>query len=529
MTIARYKSLLGLAGALAVVGSTTASAAGTVSKASDSPLTFTGCTVGATTPPNPPAFNYRDSEVEPYVAANPQNGNLIGVWQQDRWSNGGAHGLTAGSSTNGTSWSDVPLPFDSCGAPSDPTAAKFNRASDPWVSIGPDGTAYTVSISVNVNNNDNAVLASTSSNGGSTWSSAKTVKFDAGTSPTLFEVTQFFNDKESVTADPTHPGTAYVVWDRLVSPSASFESDLRARAFHGPSWFSKTTDFGQHWTTKQIFDPGSKNQTIGNVIVVDSNTGSLYDFFNLILSTGPKSPRGFNVAFLKSTDGGGTWSGPTIVNSLQSVTVTDPKNVNPRTNSAPAPSRTSDFNPEPAIDASSGQLYVVWEDGRFSSGAHDDIVVSTSIDGGKSWTTPKRVDQPNGQFAFTPNVAVASDHSVGITYYQWSPTSLGSEPTNYMIRRASPSDVSSTNADSLDAKAATTVMGSFNTLDAPFAGGYFLGDYAAVTNVGSSFVPFFVATNCTDTSCSALTSVTPPANRTATNKNSTDVFAGTGF
>jgi hypothetical protein len=342
-------------------------------------------------------------------------------------------------------------------------------------------------------------------------------------------VTQFFNDKESVTADPTHPGTAYVVWDRLVSPSASFESDLRARAFHGPSWFSKTTDFGQHWTTKQIFDPGSKNQTIGNVIVVDSNTGSLYDFFNLILSTGPKSPRGFNVAFLKSTDRGGTWSGPTIVNSLQSVTVTDPKNVNPRTNSAPAPSRTSDFNPEPAIDASSGQLYVVWEDGRFSSGAHDDIVVSTSIDGGKSWTTPKRVDQPNGQFAFTPNVAVASDHSVGITYYQWSPTSLGSEPTNYMIRRASPSDVSSTNADSLDAKAATTVMGSFNTLDAPFAGGYFLGDYAAVTNVGSSFVPFFVATNCTDTSCSALTSVTPPANRTATNKNSTDVFAGTGF
>ena len=36
---------------------------------------------------------YLNSEVEPFVAANPANAaNLIGVWQQDRWSNGGAQG-----------------------------------------------------------------------------------------------------------------------------------------------------------------------------------------------------------------------------------------------------------------------------------------------------------------------------------------------------------------------------------------------------------------------------------------------------
>jgi len=499
-----------------------------VATASDSPPTYTGCTTGAT---SSPSFNYRNSEVEPFISGNPTNkSNLIAVWQQDRWSNGGAHGLTAGSSNDGgKTWTDVPLPFDACAAPNDVNVNIYNRASDPWVSVGPDGRAYAVSISVNVNTNDNGVFATTSADGGSTWSSAKALKTDAGTSTAIFEVTQFFNDKESVTADPTQAGTAYAVWDRLVSPSSSFEADIRSKDFHGPTWFSKTTNGGQTWQTKQIFDPGNKNQTIGNVVVVDPTTGTLYDFFNMILSSGPSSPRGFNVAFLKSIDGGDTWSGPTIVDKLLSVPVTDPTNIDPRTNNPPAPSRTSDFNPEVAIDPATGHLYAVWEDGRFSGGGHDDIVITTSADGGATWSPAKRVDAPNGQFAFTPNVAVASDGTVGVSYYQWQSTSTGSELADYWIRRASPSAIVSTNTDSLDATAATHVSGPFNTLDAPFAGGYFLGDYNGLTSVGTSFSPVFVATTCTNLSCRALTSVTNPANRAPTGNNSTDVLVGRGF
>ena len=45
---------------------------------------------------------YPNSEVEPFVAVNPANAaNLIGVWQQDRWSNGGAKGLLGASSFDG--------------------------------------------------------------------------------------------------------------------------------------------------------------------------------------------------------------------------------------------------------------------------------------------------------------------------------------------------------------------------------------------------------------------------------------------
>src|SRR5207248_9240591 len=119
-------------------------AVGLTTRASDSPPTYTGCTIGATHPPNRPSFNYRNTEVEPYLAVNPANSaNLIGVWQQDRWSDGGAHGLTAGASFDGgLTWTDTPLPFDACAAPSDPIASIYNRASDPWVSIRPDATAY---------------------------------------------------------------------------------------------------------------------------------------------------------------------------------------------------------------------------------------------------------------------------------------------------------------------------------------------------------------------------------------------------
>ena len=58
-----------------------------------------------------PGTNYPNAEVEPYVAFNPAtigttHVNVVGVWQQDRWNNGGAHGLVAGfSSDRGATWS----------------------------------------------------------------------------------------------------------------------------------------------------------------------------------------------------------------------------------------------------------------------------------------------------------------------------------------------------------------------------------------------------------------------------------------
>src|SRR6266699_4465280 len=371
-----------------------------------------------------PGTNFVNAEVEPYVAANPHlAGNIVGVWQQDRWNNGGAHGLVAGFSFDGgATWGETTLPFSVC-APNailDPfTGAPYDRASDPWVSIGPDGTAYAVGLLATNNtisgNNDTGVATVTSSDGGKTWGNQRLIKSDKGTSP-VFEFTHFFNDKESITADPIHGGTAYVVWDRLKAPSHSPDADLRAHAFRGPTWFSKTTDGGKTWTgTRAIFDPGQNSQTIGNQIVVDPTTGVLYDFFERFQTTGSPffTPRGNSIEVISSADRGTTWSKPTVVAAEQTIADTDPN--------TGAAIRTGEALPEVAIDTTTGQLYVVWEDARFTGGAANEVAISTSARGGAHWSAPKRVNTntPNNRPGFTPSVSVNSAGTVGVTFYDF--------------------------------------------------------------------------------------------------------------
>ncbi|HEV8636172.1 MAG TPA: sialidase family protein [Chloroflexota bacterium] len=507
---------------------------------------FADCTVGAGT-----GRSYVKSEVEPFGVVNPTNpSNIVTVFQQDRWSNGGAHGLAAGVTQNGgRSWTVVPLPFSQC-ATGTPADLQYERASDPWVSFGPGApgnpggvTAYTVSLSFNQSpgKNGNTVGAAVSYDGGLTWRHAQSLRSDAATGvalPVPDSNFQFFHDKESVTADPAEPGHAYVVWDVLIGPNMSVEADLHASAFTAFTLFSRTTDFGRTWSPARVINTNAhpteqNNQTIGNVIVVDPRNGTLYNFFNQIFNTGsnaggnPGGAHGFNVAFQKSTDGGDHWSPPRIIAPLLSVGVADPNNVDPRTNEPPAPLRTGDILPAPSIDPATGDLYVVWQDARFSG--HDEIVISTSGDGGATWTAPKRVSTPTGQPAFTASVAVSSG-AVGVTYYQLGATSPGSMPTTYVIKEFPRSAVTSRTPNSIDSGvAATLVAGPFNMLDAPFALGYFTGDYEALATAGGGFVPVFVQGACGQSlSCRALTSVTPPADRDPTGNDSTDVFVGTG-
>src|SRR5436190_13154657 len=74
------------------------------------PSPFANCTIGG------PGTVYVNAEVEPWVAVNPSNpNNIVAVFQQDRWSNGGAHGLvTATSQDGGQTWSQTFAHFSSC-------------------------------------------------------------------------------------------------------------------------------------------------------------------------------------------------------------------------------------------------------------------------------------------------------------------------------------------------------------------------------------------------------------------------------
>jgi len=122
---------------------------------------------------------YQNAEVEPSVAVNPTNpDNIVGFWQQDRWSDGGAHGLRAGVSLDGgQTWSHSAPRFSRCaGGTGD--AGGYHRSSDPWVSFSPNGVVHAISISFDNDTPRNAVLASRSADGGQTWSDPAVLRFD---------------------------------------------------------------------------------------------------------------------------------------------------------------------------------------------------------------------------------------------------------------------------------------------------------------------------------------------------------------
>jgi hypothetical protein len=164
-----------------------------------------------------------------------------------------------------------------------------------------------------------------STDGGLTWSTPRVVIRDTDAN--------VFNDKQTITADPHDSRFVYAVWDRLVFPHerASVQSSFRALGYRGPTWFARSTDGGATWErARMIYDPGQVNQTIGNQIVVLPN-GHLVNVFDLIFNfKNAKGVRGLNVALIRSTDRGATWSkSPIIVDKLGTIGNFDPETGDP--------------------------------------------------------------------------------------------------------------------------------------------------------------------------------------------------------
>jgi hypothetical protein len=480
-----------LSAGLAWAGVFTASTPKKVSGASP----FASCTADA----GQTATNFPNTEVEPWVDVNPTNtDNIVATWQQDRWSDGGSRGLVAGVSNNGgKNWSEVVIPkVSACSG-----NASYLRASDPWLSFAPNGDLYHIALSANggitaAGFPNSAVLVSKSTDGGSTWGDPISLRADNG--PNIL------NDKESVTADPKNSHYAYAVWDRLDNAGNAdpVQVFLHAIGSRGPTWFSRTTNGGESWEpARRIYDPGEVNQTIGNQIVVRPN-GDLFDFFDVIFTfKNSNQIRGFNVGFIRSSDKGATWSGAKIIDKLNRVTVRDPDNGRIV--------RTADFNPDVAVDPASGNLYAVWQDGRFSGGARSDIAFTMSTDGGSSWSPTVKLDQNSaGTSAFLPSVHVAADGTVGVSYYDFrNNTPATGLPTDHWFLHCH------SNTDCSDPAnwAENHIDGGFDTEKFPTPGGrFFPGDYLGLTAIGNSFGSLYIKSGSTSPSADAFWATVGP-------------------
>jgi len=410
-------------------------------------------------------------EVEPYVAVNPTNpANVVGVWMQDRF-----RGLVAGVSLDGgATWRQVVLPgLTRC------TGGQFDYAFDPWVSFGPGGALY-LSASVFGDAGQGAILASTSTDGGLTWSDPV---------PLIAETDPMVEDHgESITADPTDKDLVYGVWTHFPAPKGKV-------GVQGPAFFAQSSDGGATWRrARQIFDPGPNKLTTGNEIVVLPD-GELVNGFTLI-AVGAQGQVQSSVAVLRSNNRGRHWSRETIVNRLQSVGTTDPETGDPVA--------SGNLLTDIAVDPTSGRLYLVWQDARLNGGRADAIALSSSGDGGRTWTEPAKVnatptDLPVGdQQAFTPSVEVAADGTVAVSYsdFRRSDAAASLLTDRWLVACHPTATAACTTSEGFGDEVRLTDA-SFDLRQAPQlvgAGGpegFFLGDYMGLASAGEDFLALF--------------------------------------
>ena len=283
----------------------------------------------------------------------------------------------------------------------------------------------------------------------------------------------------------------------------------------GPALFSRTTDGGRTWSAPTVlYDPGPNGQTVGNQIVVLPD-GAVVAFFvdiEIVEQDGEESEN-LTLALARSPDRGRTWSEPIfIAPMLPSSNLVEPDSGDPI--------RGGEELFDVAVDPARGTLYAVWQDARFDESGHEAVALSASADGGRTWTEPVRInrtprDPPALQRqAFVPSVAVNARGDAAVTYYDFrfnTPGGIAATDAWAITCRPRGALTCSDPANWGNETRLTNL--SFDLAEAPRAGGLFLGDYAGLAASGDDFVAVFAVTSRLDPANLVFRRFSGPAGR----------------
>jgi BNR repeat protein len=403
-----------------------------------------------------------DTVVEPDVAVSPLNRNVaIAAAHDSRYPDGGAVDISvAWTADAGATWQHMPVQGITTA-----TGGSYDRASDPVVAFGPDGTAYLSVLLFDATTCRTAVAVLRSTDGGQTWSKP----FYAHRSKTC----KYSDDKNWIVVDnfkgSPHYGRVYQFWTPFISTSSGFLGSPQAVRWSddkGKTWSST------HYVTK-------KNHSTQNSQPMILPDGSIVDTYyeyprgavpdvspalqpeapltRLRLAAGRPVDATGTIYAATSQDGGATWSkGVEVSNNAGGYA----KGV-----------RCCLFAAD--IDSVTHLLYTAWEGGI---GSTDPVYESFSSDG-TTWSSPVRVSRGDAPGVQRVNVdVVAQGGNVYITYGTRRHAHQSGGTVQQQI------SVSSNRGRSFGPP---TSVGPLSTLKyAAQAGGYFPGDY-----IGEAIAP----------------------------------------
>lgn len=421
---------------------------------------------------------YRNSETEPHLAVNPANpANMIAGWHQDRWSTGGAQSLGAAYTFNGgATWQQVVIPFTRCAGAAPGSTGDYERASDPWISFSPNGTAHYMALVEKESVNENAMVVARSTDGGVTWSSPTVI----ARNPAQDRVHRsLFNDKNTLTADPFDSRLVYATWTLFRNGVTSLV-------------FARSTDGGLTWSPAKPIATMGKSAPAEHAVfrqaaqIVVRPDGTLVNGFFRILTNQVTGQDTYEQAVLRSTDQGRHWTQvDTRVASFASVTAVDPE--------LGIPVRDAQELPIIAVNRATGQLYMSWQDGNANSAGRAGIVVARSDDGGATWSPPVRVNQGTTAAvqAFLPVVAVDASGRVGVLFYDWRNDVLGDAALSTDVWLS----LFDANLNYLGERRLTAQSFDMRQLVITGSRGFFPGDYVGLSTAGTDFVAAFTVAN----------------------------------
>ena len=296
-----------------------------------------------------------------------------------------------------------------------------------------------------------------------------------------------FSDKEQIWSDNASSsdffGSTYVCW-------ASFRSNSHGNALPTPQIVARSRDGGRTWTTAQVgpaTDNGLNSQPDGCTVRTDS-AGNVYVFgIATRLGTSYETMR-------KSTDGGAHWSRLKLIAPVVTPGVLDPVEGRPVMDGI-AGARV-DLGAAPSVDIANGaptgspatdRLVATWSDG--SSGLNNEqLMMTTSVDGGRIWSTPVAVPLAAGDRPVYSAPALSPDGNDLYVAYNAFTTPYRDDTTSprSLVGVMLHADVSGTGVDGfteLDRSDPGDPRGSSaNALSSEFLGDYV---YAAATNFGA--------------------------------------------